>query len=58
MKATRYYRIEDGMLCVYDTAYANTSKSVSVVKPTDMAWYRNHFRMVKLAGDVCPEEWM
>lgn len=57
MKATRYYRLEDGMLCIYDTPYADVSVSVSIARLEDMPYYRNNYRMIKLVGDVCPKEY-
>lgn len=56
-KPERYYRIEAGQLCIYDSPYANTSVSLSIVSPGDMAWYRAHFRMLALAGEECPEHY-
>lgn len=48
MKNQRWYEIVDGVAYVYDEPYSETSSSVSIVKPIDLAYYRKAFNLQKV----------
>ncbi len=50
-KAPRYYRIENGMLCIYDNPYPSKSWSVSIVGMDQLPYYRNTFALSKVWGE-------
>jgi len=48
MKVQRWYEIIDGVAYVYDQPYPEKSMSESRVKPSDLAYYRNNFKLEKV----------
>lgn len=48
MKQSRYYEIIDGMAYVYDQPYPRYALSVSIIKPSELAYYRNTFNLEKV----------
>lgn len=50
MKASRWYKITDGMLHVFDEPFETQSRSVSVVGLADFKFYRANFYLRKCWG--------
>lgn len=51
MKAARWYSVEGGTACIYDAPYSSLSRSVSVVRLADLAYYRSAFNLRKIWGE-------
>lgn len=49
-KPSRYYELSEGVLCIYDAPYKKHAQSVSIVKPSDMGFYRTNFHLRKIWG--------
>ena len=47
-KKTRYYEVLENTAHIYDTPYKDNSLSLSIVPVTDLSYYRNNFRLLKV----------
>lgn len=50
MKESRWYKIENGQAFIFDNGYENMSQSVSVVRVSDLPYYRRNFKLSKSWG--------
>lgn len=52
IKEQRWYEIEKEIVYIYDSGYKNQSISVSVIKKSDLNYYRTNFNLQKVCSDV------
>lgn len=48
MKASRYYKIVNDMVYVYDSPFPDNAQSVSIVPISDLTYYRRNFELSKV----------
>mgnify|MGYP000895435813 CR=1 FL=1 len=48
MKESRWYKVEAGMVHIFDNGYEDKSQSVSIVTKEQLSYYRNNFNLQKL----------
>lgn len=51
-KEGRWYEIVDEWAYVYSEPYKDNSPDVSIVKVTDLQFYRNNFKLEKIWGET------
>lgn len=52
MKPQRWYEVEDEAVYIYDAPYPAKAGSVSIVKPSDMPYYRSRFHLERCWMEV------
>lgn len=50
MKEQRWYEVEGEQVYIFDSGYKDQAQSVSIVTKSDLAFYRNNFKLSKVWG--------